>query len=990
MASTRPMRKSSRMSSPLDVSMKVSATPPNEQAKKERKTFMDSWVEPPLRNPAPSFEDYKGLERHGVLEHMAPLGSLPTQKVKLRVKGEAPKRLMQVKNGDAAAAAKEGVRTPEALPTVTTRRSESRKAEDRPPKIPPSRENEEDDDYTPKGSTKAPGRAASVKVTPTQNSLHGTPNSRTPAGRARLETVVNSAVARSYEIGNPVLGLAVKKLFDESLGNRTLADLLDAVLSQRPTARQAADFQAYIKVARKQIKAQNSARDTPRRSSGVGIGSSSKSSSKSPSKSVRPGAAGEIRMSKEEATPSHPPNSNLDSLSKNNLLNGKLPETNGMASRDGRSLKRSRSSSSTSSLSSLSSIDQTFAPSMETDHANIAETHATHQPMTASKAQASLGPKLHTFSTTNLTTNNSHKRTSAAAGLTNNDVEEVAAKRAKLQKTFEDYTVNESSIRVDPAVGEPAFSKPSLSLSAHKHQTRLRNGTGKRIARDECDDLESPSSSAPGDLLVPPPPGAQLHSRSGTPSQFGRPSKQVKKAARIKMSPIKKKSGVIAGIARAGGGRDSPVGYGTMDDNEEHENNDYCSACGGSGQLLCCDGCARSFHFTCLDPPMDPNQPPEGQWFCFICESKRDPRPKPPRGLFAVLLATLEKKNPVAYNLPFEIRDYFEGVKTGEEGEYEEAVTLKTRTRAGYDETPDLLKLRDSKGKFVLCFRCGKSSLNHQEIIPCDFCNLQWHLDCLDPPMANPPVRGSSGKPRHSWMCPNHVEHELAALDSSVMTSSRSQILKGNGRTHKVRRPKNAKIVDTALRRGFVNNGLIEIENEASDDEEFFEREQLGVVYRLPERGVKLDFIDRVKRSWLESQPIIQHQTHTLVSRAVEQKLRAAAQAQAEKKDFQKRPFVERKAALNLAQFAQQNQDLNISSDQVENLVDTLIAEAPSEVVALCTETSNPNITKDPSIPPSPPASDQPEHGISQKERDALMIIQELIRRRLDGSTTAS
>lgn len=33
--------------------------------------------------------------------------------------------------------------------------------------------------------------------------------------------------------------------------------------------------------------------------------------------------------------------------------------------------------------------------------------------------------------------------------------------------------------------------------------------------------------------------------------------------------PIKKKSGVIAGIARAGGGRDSSVGYGAMDSNEE-------------------------------------------------------------------------------------------------------------------------------------------------------------------------------------------------------------------------------------------------------------------------------------------------------------------------------------------------------------------------------------------------------------------------------------
>lgn len=82
---------------------------------------------------------------------------------------------------------------------------------------------------------------------------------------------------------------------------------------------------------------------------------------------------------------------------------------------------------------------------------------------------------------------------------------------------------------------------------------------------------------------------------------------------------------------------------------------------------------------TCLDPPIAPNQPPEGEWYCYICASKRDPPSKPARGLFSGLLANLEKKNPVAYNLPLEIRDYFEGVKTGEEGEYEETVTQKSR-----------------------------------------------------------------------------------------------------------------------------------------------------------------------------------------------------------------------------------------------------------------------------------------------------------------------
>lgn len=541
MASTRPMRKSSRMSSPLDVSVKKGITTPIEQAKVDRETWLGTWIEPPLRNPAPSFEDYKGLERHGVLEHMAPLGSLPTQKVKLRVKAEPPKRVLQVKNGHSTAAKE---KTPETIPTVIAQPPQSRKAEDKPPKPLPPREIEDDEDYTPQGLTKAatPTRPVSAKGTQAPTSLHGTPNSRTAAGRARLETVVNSAVARSYEIGNPVLGLAVKKLFDESLGNRTLADLLDAVLSQNPTPRQASDFQAYIKVARKQIKAQNAGRDstTTRRSSEVGINVSSNSASKSPSKSIRlGGAAGENRISK-EATPSHPqkPNSNSDSVSKNKIPNSKIQEIVGMETRGA---KRSRSSSDTSSLSSLSSIDQTFAPSMETDHANTAETHATPQPMTASKVQPSLGPKLHTFSTTKVTNNNtSLKRTSTAAGLGDKDGEEsLATKRAKLQKTFEDYTVHESSIRVGPAVKEPtpalAASKPSPSSSVHTHQTRLRNGAGKR-PRDENDDLESLSSSAHGDLLVPPPPGAQTRSRSGTPrDHLGRPSK-IRKTARVKMS----------------------------------------------------------------------------------------------------------------------------------------------------------------------------------------------------------------------------------------------------------------------------------------------------------------------------------------------------------------------------------------------------------------------------------------------------------------------
>ena len=63
-----------------------------------------------------------------------------------------------------------------------------------------------------------------------------------------------------------------------------------------------------------------------------------------------------------------------------------------------------------------------------------------------------------------------------------------------------------------------------------------------------------------------------------------------------------------------------------------------------------------------------------------------------------------------------------------------------------------------------------------------------------------------------------------------------------------MRRPKNVKVLNTFLPRGLKNNGLIEIENDPSDSENDMEVVDDSVVYRLPEKGIKLDFIDRLKR----------------------------------------------------------------------------------------------------------------------------------------------
>ena len=179
-------------------------------------------------------------------------------------------------------------------------------------------------------------------------------------------------------------------------------------------------------------------------------------------------------------------------------------------------------------------------------------------------------------------------------------------------------------------------------------------------------------------------------------------------------------------------------------------------------------------------------------------------------------------------------------------------VTDNSRSgRPGYDEPlPDFTKQKDAKGNTLLCYFCGKSSEGSRSIIQCDYCGENWHLDCLNPPLANPPARTLEGKKTHDWMCPLHADHELRRVDTSLLNP------RDIGRKVHVRKPRNAKMVETSLRRGFCNNGVIDIVEDESDDSdsEFYEdTPDESTVYRLPASGIKLDFIDKVKKYVLYS-----------------------------------------------------------------------------------------------------------------------------------------
>lgn len=96
-------------------------------------------------------------------------------------------------------------------------------------------------------------------------------------------------------------------------------------------------------------------------------------------------------------------------------------------------------------------------------------------------------------------------------------------------------------------------------------------------------------------------------------------------------------------------------------------------------------------------------------------------------------------------------------------------------SRHGQLEDRDPHRLKDRNGDPILCFRCGLSALPHhntpvqqkrprkasqrpanaegwKSIVSCDYCDLSWHLDCLDPPLDCMPLLGIK------WMCPNHAD----------------------------------------------------------------------------------------------------------------------------------------------------------------------------------------------------------------------------------------
>lgn len=308
---------------------------------------------------------------------------------------------------------------------------------------------------------------------------------------------------------------------------------------------------------------------------------------------------------------------------------------------------------------------------------------------------------------------------------------------------------------------------------------------------------------------------------------------------------------------------------------EEIVNNDFCASCGGTGELLCCETCANSFHFSCIEPPvMNVEEIEEDEWSCRECSPKRITNPEEKRKVsqtfFGPIIFGLESQNSVSYQLPVQIRQMFMNIKTSKLGEFEDELRKSDQITSGR-------RIQDKNGNTLLCYRCKSSGLEHPLAI-CGECQTPWHVDCVDPPLESTPLG--------YWECPLHAGHSVDIPRS-------------------VQKPL---ITQVALRRQIPNDGNIEIidddnlENEGEleeskrlsagdfDDEEVTEKITFPAkiqtlddgtlvpksqrarprghgsdrtVYSVPSRTVKLDFIDSIYK--LRNEPFVENSRSDMV-----------------------------------------------------------------------------------------------------------------------------
>ncbi|VDM15889.1 unnamed protein product [Hydatigera taeniaeformis] len=261
-----------------------------------------------------------------------------------------------------------------------------------------------------------------------------------------------------------------------------------------------------------------------------------------------------------------------------------------------------------------------------------------------------------------------------------------------------------------------------------------------------------------------------------------------------------------------------------------HDYCDSCNC--SEGDRLVCDRCPASFHLECLDPPLDSREAPTGLWYCHRCtmlskdeEESSSSSSCQSSGVASSMgtssgratIKQTEDTNGAAQRRPAAgvPRSFLTGPSCRSNAAAAEVAGWLTtgRRTAALKSSPlsllwDVLKyarflnpkefelpkdlmpgikipgsyktLAERKANPIIelengqiprpvrrCYNCARTCF-HAPLLPCDYCTACFHLECLDPPLAQFPPRSDR------WMCPIHAEHTVdKCLVRSIRLSER-------------------------------------------------------------------------------------------------------------------------------------------------------------------------------------------------------------------------
>ncbi|KAF2487114.1 hypothetical protein BDY17DRAFT_3397 [Neohortaea acidophila] len=270
MLGTRTLRDRSTSHDP-DVAQTTAAAKTDAKTKTQSKTTPGQWVEPSLAQQ-PSYKDHKGVSYYpGVSEHMQALGEAPLARVKARVKPDGARKSLLLGKGGGAAGGVEAQETPEGTPVPLQTAAQAAKETAENSRMVLVVDDENDADYAPTGagskkkeraarprSAKLPPAAAAAATTgsvkPKITLTHAALNKNRVYDARKMLAVVDQAKMRANAAGKPDLAAAVEEIYQDSLKNARLTELLESILLQTANKTQLAEFHAYVRAAKRRIR----------------------------------------------------------------------------------------------------------------------------------------------------------------------------------------------------------------------------------------------------------------------------------------------------------------------------------------------------------------------------------------------------------------------------------------------------------------------------------------------------------------------------------------------------------------------------------------------------------------------------------------------------------------------------------------------------------------------------------------------------------------